>query len=360
MSTRKPSIEQIPPQFERFNILPFKGKFYNYRGDQKWGKYKETRFPRKLLSKYYGNLGVMLGKYEEGYKPSKKNEALLNKILGKEAKSITEDYREYYLVQVDIDNPEHYPYFKDVETLTVRTGREEVGYHLFLISTDPIRTVKDYPVEGVEVRSIGALCPIPPSRHPDTRIRYKVIKDVPILEVGNAYQFTTDRIPPELNPKSTSDLQSTFKGKGKGKKRHYQRGRDRVLSQEVVDRIVRVIDGTYTPATGSTLGRNDLIFSLSGWFRKSGISLESALEVTKALANSTEDEELESRLIVCNRAYDREDLDQLLGSKGVRDVLRSKDPRDWEDRYLMLELILEGSKPWHDQDQVKYVLGVYR
>jgi len=358
MSTRKPSIEQIPPQMERFNILPFKGKFYNWRGDQKWGKYQNSFFPRKLLTNYYGNLGVMLGKYEEGFKATKKTTKTTLELLG--IAEEVEDYREYYLVQVDIDNPEHYPHFQEVETLTIRTGREEVGYHLFLLSTDPIKTVKDYPLEGVEVRCIGALCPIPPSKHPDTGIMYKVIKDVPILEVQNAYHFVSEQVPPELNPKSTSDLVSTFKSVGKGKKRHYQRGKDRTLSQEVVDRVVRVLQDVYTPGSGTTKGRNDLVFSLSGWFRKSGITEDSSIEVTQALATATEDEEVESRLIVCKRAYEKENLDQLLGSKGVRDVLRSKDPVDWEDRYLMLELLLEGSKPWHDQDQVKYVLGVYQ
>lgn len=350
MSTRKPSIEQIPPQFEQFNILPFKGKFYNPKvsGEKEWKPYQTRPFPRKLLTHNYGNLGVVLGKYEEGYKPSKKAEGLLNTIFGEEAGSLSDDYREYYLVQVDIDKADLYPYFQDVETLTVRTGREDIGYHLFLISTDPIRTKKDYPVEGIEVRSIGSLCPIPPSKHPDTGRRYKVIKDVPILEVKNAYQFTTDRIPPELNPRQPQELEYKDNSKGKHKFKH---GEGRVLSQKNVDNIIFILKDYYQEGY-----RDQLVFSFSGWLRKAGIGEEIAITITEALTDYTEDEEKENRVIVCKRAYEKEDVKTLLGSSGVKEVMKTIDPTDWVGKFMVVELILDGKKPWHDLKQAKEIL----
>jgi len=38
-----------------------------------WKEYQVVDYPRNRLVQYYGNLGVILGKYEEGYKPTKKS-----------------------------------------------------------------------------------------------------------------------------------------------------------------------------------------------------------------------------------------------------------------------------------------------
>lgn len=349
---RTASIKRLPWQLEPFNIIPLRGKSYNPNpsGVMGWKEYQVVPYPRNRLVQYYGNLGVILGKYEEGYKTtSKKNKETLA-MLG--ILEEVEDYREYYLVQIDIDNPEHYQYFQDLETFIVKSGK---GYHVYLTSEDPINTLKDYPAVGIETRSIGGLSVIPPSIHSDTGNEYQVFKDVPILEVKNAYDFCSNLIPEEL--RTPLRQQVTTKGKGKHKFKH---GKDRNLPPEAITRIINVFNEVYTPGGSSTMGRDHIVFSLSGWLRKAGITQESTLKVIETLATKYNDEELESRLIVANRTYEEVDVREALGSTGVKNILLSKDPKMGNYRFLMLELILEGSKPWHDREEVEYVEEVYR
>ena len=357
---RTASIERLPRQLERFNIMPLKGKVYNpaINGVKKWEEYQVVPYPRKIyLGKfYYGNLGVVLGKYEDGYKPStKKTTAVVLDFLDKMGESLEEDYREYYLVQVDIDVAKQYQYFKDVNTFTVLSGRANTGYHVYLLSEDPIRTVDDYPVEGVSIRCIGGYSVVPPSIHPDSGNEYQVEKDLPILQVKNAYDFCSELIPEELRTPLKQSV--TTKKRGKHKFKH---GKDRNLPPKVVEEIVNIFDGIYTPATSSTLGRDHIVFSLSGWLRKAGITQESCLEVIEALATTYNDEELQSRLIVAKRTYEEVEVEGTLGSKGVKDILVAKDPKMGKYKHLWLELHLDGDKPWHDKEEVDYVLEVYK
>lgn len=345
---RIPSIKLLPRQLEPFNIIPLKGKSYNPNpsGVIGWKEYQVVDYPRKRLVHYYGNLGVILGKREEGYKPSSKKAKDTLAILG--ITEEVEEYREYYLVQIDIDNPEHYQYFQDLATFTVKSGK---GYHVYLISTDPITTMKDYPAVGIETRSIGSLSVVPPSIHPDTGNQYQVEKDLPILEVKNAYDFCSELIPEELRTPLKQVV--TTKGKGKHKFKH---GKDRNLTPKIIEEIVNIFNGIYTPASSSTLGRDHIAFSLSGWLRKAGITQESTLEVIEALATTYNDEELQSRLIVASRTYEEVEVEGILGSKGVKDILIAKDPQGGEDRFLRLELILDGVKPWHDKKKIKELM----
>ena len=156
---------------------------------------------------------------------------------------IEEDYREYYLVQVDIDNPEHYQYFQDLATFTVKSGK---GYHVYLTSEDPINTLKDYPAVGIETRSIGSLSVVPPSIHPDSGNEYQVEKDLDILQVKNAYDFCSELIPEELRTQLKQSVTSKKKGKHK-----FKHGKDRNLPPKVVEEIVNIFDGIYTLGEGS-------------------------------------------------------------------------------------------------------------
>lgn len=351
---RTPSIKRLPTQLEKFNIIPLKGKSYNPNpsGVIGWKEYQVVDYPRKRLVHYYGNLGVILGKYEEGYKPTKKSSKTVLNFLDKMGEVLDEDYREYYLVQVDIDNPEHYQYFQYLDTFTVKSGK---GYHVYLTSEDPINTLKDYPAVGIETRSIGSLSVVPPSIHPDSGNEYQVEKDLDILQVKNAYDFCSELIPEELRTQLKQSVTSKKKGKHK-----FKHGKDRNLPPKVVEEIVNIFDGIYTPATSSTLGRDHIVFSLSGWLRKAGVTLESCLEVIKALATTYNDEELQSRLIVASRTYEEVEVEGILGSKGVKDILVAKDPKMGKYKHLWLELHLDGDKPWHDKEEVDYVLEVYK
>ena len=351
---RTPSIRRLPTQLEKFNIIPLKGKSYNPNpsGVMGWKEYQVGDYPRNRLVQYYGNLGVILGKYEEGYKPTKKSSKTVLNFLDKMGEVLDEDYREYYLVQVDIDNPEHYQYFQYLDTFTVKSGK---GYHVYLTSEDPINTLKDYPAVGIETRSIGSLSVVPPSIHPDTGDEYQVEKDLDILQVKNAYDFCSELIPEELRTQLKQSVTSKKKGKHK-----FKHGKDRNLPPKVVEEIVNIFDGIYTPATSSTLGRDHIVFSLSGWLRKAGITQESCLEVIETLATTYNDEEVESRLIVAKRTYEEVEVEETLGSKGVKDILVAKDPKMGKYKHLWLELHLDGDKPWHDKEEVDYVLEVYK
>lgn len=344
---REASIKLLPWQLEPFNIIPLKDKSYNPNpsGVMGWKEYQVVDYPRNRLVQYYGNLGVILGKYEEGYKPTKKSSKDTLALLG--IAEEVEDYREYYLVQVDIDNPEHYQYFQDLDTFTVKSGK---GYHVYLISEDPINTLKDYPAVGIETRSIGGLSVVPPSIHPDTGNEYQVEKDLDIKEVKNAYDFCSELIPEDLRTPLKQPVTTKKRGKHK-----FSRGKDRNLDEEVVDRIVRLFKGMYTQGD-----RDHIVFSLSGWLRKAGVTLESCLEVINALATTYNDEEIESRLIVAKRTYEEVGIDEILGSKGVKEYILSKDPVEGNYKFLMLELILDGSKSWQDKEEVEYVLEVYK
>lgn len=349
---RTASIKRLPWQLEPFNIIPLRGKSYNPNpsGVMGWKEYQVVPYPRNRLVQYYGNLGVILGKYEEGYKTSSKKNKETLAMLG--ILEEVEDYREYYLVQIDIDNPEHYQYFQDLETFTVKSGK---GYHVYLISEDPINTVKDYPSVGIETRSIGSYSVIPPSIHPDTGNEYQVEKDLEILQVKNVYDFCSERIPEEL--RTPLRQQVTPRGKSKHKFKH---GKDRNLPPKVVEEIVNIFNGIYTPASSSTLGRDHIVFSLSGWLRKAGITQESCLEVIEALATTYNDEELQSRLIVANRTYEEVEVGETLGSAGVKNILITKDPQQGLDRFMILEMNLEGVKPWHDEEKVKKIMEYRR
>lgn len=352
---RQPSIKLLPWQLEPFNIIPLKEKVYNpmINGVKEWKEYQVVPYPRKFLDKfYYGNLGVVLGKYEEGYKAStKKTTSVVLDFLDKMGEGVKEDYKEYYLVQVDVDVAKQYQYFKDVNSFTVLSGRATKGYHVYLLSEDPIRTVDDYPVEGVSVRSIGGYSVVPPSIHPDSKNPYQVEKDLPILQVKNAYDFCSKLIPEDLRTPIKTSITTKKKGKHK-----FKYGKDRILSEKIINRIVNVFNGIYTPGGSSTLGRDHIVFSLSGWFRKAGIRQESCLEAIEALATTYNDEELQSRLTVANRTYEEVEVGEALGSKGVKDILVAKDPQHGRDKYLMLELILDGIKPWHDKEKIKQLM----
>lgn len=352
---RTPSIKRLPPQLEKFNIIPLKGKVYNpaINGVNEWGEYQVVPYPRKIYigNFYYGNLGVVLGKYEEGYKFStKKSTSVVLDFLDKMGEEVEEDYKELYLVQVDIDVAKQYQYFKDVNSFTVLSGRATKGYHLYLLSEDPIRTVDDYPVEEVSIRCIGGYSVVPPSVHPDSGNEYQVEKDVEILQVKNAYDFCSELIPEDLRTPLKQPVTTKKRGKHK-----FSRGKDRNLDEEVVDRIVRLFKGMYTQGD-----RDHIVFSLSGWLRKAGITQESCLEVIKTLATTYNDEEIESRLIVAKRTYEEVGIDEILGSKGVKEYILSKDPVEGNYKFLMLELILDGSKSWQDKEEVEYVLEVYK
>lgn len=86
------------------------------------------------------------------------------------------------LFVVDLDSFDLYDNFKDIETLTVKTGK---GYHLYF-KTDILpenRKFDDYRLRHVDIKSEGGYVLAPESIHPETKQMYMIVKDVPILKI---------------------------------------------------------------------------------------------------------------------------------------------------------------------------------
>jgi len=98
------------------------------------------------------------------------------------------------LIVVDVDCKQHIELFEKIKeilppTLVVRTGKK--GFHLFYISSTLPRRIKvkkiklTEPKEAeVEMRCSDCYVVAPPSVHPETGRRYKVINDAPIAKLS--------------------------------------------------------------------------------------------------------------------------------------------------------------------------------
>ncbi|MCX7910036.1 MAG: bifunctional DNA primase/polymerase [Endomicrobia bacterium] len=68
--------------------------------------------------------------------------------------------------------------------------------------------------------------------------------------------------------------------------------------------------------------RNHLIFYLSGFLRKSNVDLEKAKSIIKKIAIENKDEELNTRLIVCERTY-KIDIQKVKGISGIFEIIKN-------------------------------------
>lgn len=95
------------------------------------------------------------------------------------------------IVVVDLDQPELYhQYFKDVETLVVKTPKK--GYHIYLKSPKKQAKIPGYLFKPIDLQANGSYVVIPPSKIGTNQ--YEVIKDKPILSVKDPEQFLKDRL----------------------------------------------------------------------------------------------------------------------------------------------------------------------
>lgn len=114
----------------------------------------------------------------------------------------------------------------------------------------------------------------------------------------------------------------------------------RVLAADEVLKIVEVLKPVYHPGH-----RDFIVFHLSGWLKKAGVSFESAKQVIELLAR--DDEELKSRLYVLQRTYEKDG--EISGKSGLFDTLREVTGEAKALEIMrQIEEILQVSSPYQD------------
>lgn len=98
--------------------------------------------------------------------------------------------RSHGVVVVDLDQPELYQYFKDLDTLTIKTPNK--GYHIYLKSAKPQRKIPNFLFKPIDLQGNGSYVVIPPSEINGRA--YEIIKDLPIMEVTNVEKFVSDQL----------------------------------------------------------------------------------------------------------------------------------------------------------------------
>lgn len=186
-------------------------------------------------------------------------------------------------------------------------ARTSKGYHVYLRAEEPVRTFK--PCPDIDVKGEGGFVVAPPSIHPSGR-RYEPISgfwldetEIPRLDMDTVN--TMFRLIEEScggNRKTTA----TLTGVG-----------GRVLSEDEVMDIVELLRPFYVKGY-----RNNLLFALSGFMFKNGVSPESIMRVIEAL--SAGDEEQEKR--VSDIRYwltrmVRMPRESITGERGLEDVM---------------------------------------
>lgn len=94
------------------------------------------------------------------------------------------------IVVVDLDQPELYKYFSDVDTLVVKTPNK--GYHIYIKSKKQQQKIPTYLFKPIDLQANGSYVVIPPSSINGKQ--YEIIKDKPILEVEDPEEFVKERL----------------------------------------------------------------------------------------------------------------------------------------------------------------------
>ncbi|MCE7699704.1 MAG: bifunctional DNA primase/polymerase [Methanobacterium paludis] len=150
--------EQILKKFYDlgFDIIRLKGN--DKRPTETWKESRNYTFDQ--LNKWKGNFGVALGSRSNNY------------------------------VVVDLDQPELFDYFQDVETLVVKTPNK--GYHLYFESSIPQKKIPSFLFKPIDLQGEGSYVVVPPSEINGKS--YEIIKDYPILKVKDVEKFAHDHL----------------------------------------------------------------------------------------------------------------------------------------------------------------------
>lgn len=264
--------KKIPKQLIFENIIPLRPK--SKMPALKWEKYQNKPYENLRRLKYWqGNFGVITG---DLLHPGK------------------------HLIVLDLDDKDLYAGFEDVETFTVETGSR--GYHLYFYSKkwDGRNTLK---VPGFEVDikgGRGGYVVIPPSKHPDTGREYKVVKDLPILEIEDVIAFVEDRLGVKIRKEEKQHGEAT------GQK----------TTSEAIKPLLEALKPYWKGGH-----RNNLSLGVTGIMKKAGMDFEEAKSIFETYLKEVGDEELQARLRTLIETYEKNNGD-IGGVKTLIDELR--------------------------------------
>ncbi len=223
-------------------------------------------------------------------------------------------------------------YGKLLDTWIVETGK---GYHYYVKVVDPDHDRFSNRIgirPGVDIRANGGYVVAPPSPHPSGKVYRFINKPDKIVELTWEEYLTLINF---LEGKKKIVPKVEIKEEGK-----------RELEESKIVEIVNLLRPIYK------VGYRDLIiFSLTGWLKKAGISYNSARKIVELLAEK--DEELNHRIYVLDRTYglrgNPPTEEELKGKTGLQEVAEKL---LGEERALdiirRLEELLGQSSPFQD------------
>ncbi len=242
----------------------------------------------------------------------------------------SEEVRKEVLAELKEKHPDIYG--KLLNTWIAETGK---GYHHYVkvVNPDHDRFSNRIGIRpGVDIRANGGYVVAPPSPHPS----------------GKVYRFVNkpDKIA-ELTWEEYLTLLSFLEGKKKivPKVEIKEEGKRELEESKIVE-IVNLLRPIYK------VGYRDLIiFSLTGWLKKAGISYNSARKIVELLAEK--DEELNHRIYVLDRTYglrgNPPTEEELKGKTGLQEIAETLLGEERAlDLIRRLEELLGRSSPFQD------------
>jgi len=165
-------LDKFPEEIRNKNIIPIFDK--NKQGyapknpGYSWKQYQTKKYPiKELMRKQINNYALICGD------PLSENK---------------------YLIVVDMANKLFFEYFKNDETLIIKTPNG--GYHAYYYSIEAVDKRKRFLKLPLDIQGIGSYVMIPPSCY-DVGC-YEVVKNKPIKTVGNVKDYVKNNLPESL------------------------------------------------------------------------------------------------------------------------------------------------------------------
>ncbi len=333
------SFTELPQVFQNLvqegivTILPLtKG---TKKSAVKWKQYQNAEgppYPLNKLKQHNGNFGIFPG--------------LHHKI-----KSSTGDEEDRYLVVLDIDDKKGfdglYKYFKDVDTLQVKTALK--GFHLYFWSKNGdwkfncLEKMFNIDVELLGNRMKYVLLPPSNIMYEDDFIgEHQLLKEgknTPIIMVDDVKEYITkilvdagfqeqETLENEPNVEISTNSNSAYSQV----KSTYLRGEalttsntnsknttdKRIQAEDEINNLIKLVKPLYKEGQ-----RQNLTLYMSGWMLKERLDYKIALKVIKGLTHA--DSEQSQRLTALKFSYKLEDLEKV---PDYDDVLKWKKYED--------------------------------
>lgn len=270
----------VPKQLLGENIIPLGPK--SKSPDYPWKKYQKKPYTnRKKLMDRARNLGVVCGNVMH---PDK------------------------HLVVVDLDDKRYYDAFKDLETLTIQTGKK--GYHLYFYSKiwDGARNRIRVPNHDIElIGGSGAFVVIPPSIHPETGKHYRVLKDCDVLEVDDVIDFVENILSVDIRRKP-NPIEGHYDG---------------------FWGVLKVLTPYWREGH-----RNNLALAVTGIARKMRVEYQKAEKIFKEFLVDVGDNEIEARLRTLRETYEKP-IDLVGGLTTLKGELKAMNIPDHETNTII-------------------------